>query len=128
MKFLIDNSLSPFLAEGLRLIGHDAVHVREYGLQQAEDDIIFDRAAADSRIVVSADTDFGTILAVRQESKPSVILFRRLSQRRPEAQLTLLLANLPHITNILNQGAVVVFEQTRLRWRPLPIHREEPSN
>jgi predicted nuclease of predicted toxin-antitoxin system len=35
------------------------------GLKHADDDVIFQRATAEHRIVVSADADFGTLLAVR---------------------------------------------------------------
>lgn len=50
MKFLVDNALSPVVAEDLRKAGHDVIHVRDYGLQDAEDALIFDRAAREERI------------------------------------------------------------------------------
>ncbi|NWG16256.1 MAG: DUF5615 family PIN-like protein [Chloroflexi bacterium] len=124
MKFLVDNALSPLVAEELRSAGHDAMHVRQYEMQSATDDQIFERAAEEDRIIISADTDFGRILTLRSAAKPSVILLRWPALRQPQAQARIILNNLPGVHDDLQQGCVVVIEQSRLRVRPLPIRPE----
>jgi predicted nuclease of predicted toxin-antitoxin system len=82
---------------------------------------MFDHAAHDARVVVSADTDFGTLLAIRKQTPPSVILFRHDSQHQPADQAALLKANLPQIVGALEAGSIVVVHPDRIRIRTLPL-------
>jgi predicted nuclease of predicted toxin-antitoxin system len=121
MRFLIDNALSPVVAESLRQADHDAVHVRDLELAAADDETIFDNADRDQRVIVSADTDFGTILAMRNTARLSVILFRGATPRNPIGQVNLLLANLDEMAPSIERGAVGVIEPRRIRLRSLPM-------
>jgi predicted nuclease of predicted toxin-antitoxin system len=121
MRFLVDNALSPTLAALLTGAGHDAVHVRALNLQHAQDTEIFEHAAADDRVVVSADTDFGALLATRSARKPSVIQFRGPGSRKADALARTLLSNLPQLSQALENGSIATVEPSRIRVRALPI-------
>ena len=121
MKFLIDNNLSPLLADMLTAAGHDAVHVRDLGMHAASDEAVLERARAEERVLISADTDFGGLLSRSGASNPSVILIRRLVGRRAAEQSQIILANLGQVAEDLRAGAVVVLHEELLRVRRLPI-------
>ncbi len=121
MRCLIDQNLSPLVAEGLVAKGHDAVHTAELGLATADDGVILQRAAADNRVIVSADTDFGDLLVLHGTRKPSIVLIRSSAKRRADQVLALLLVNLPAVETDLNEGAIVVLDSDRVRIRRLPI-------
>lgn len=118
-----DTDLEPEdIPEALRYAAEAVrVHVREYDLQSARDREIFDRPDPEDRIVVSADTDFGTLLATRRANAPSVLLFRHGTERRAQRQAESLLANVDAVAADLEAGSGVVIETGRIRVRSLPI-------
>ncbi len=80
-------------------------------------------ARQEDRVVVSADANFGALLAASGESGPSVVLLRSGDDLTPGQQTFLLTVNLPAVSQDLEQGAVVVLGRDRVRVRPLPIER-----
>lgn len=121
MKFLVDNALSFRVAEMLREAGYDTVHVRDYDMETAVDRDILERARLEKRVIISADTDFGTLLAQIKTSQPSFILLRWPGLRMAQDQTRVILANLPNMMDDLSTGAVAVIEPSRVRIRTLPI-------
>jgi hypothetical protein len=71
--------------------------------------------------VVSADSDFSTILASQEAERPSFILFRETNARVARDYLNLLLSALPVLEPELMAGCVAVFRNGRLRVRKLPF-------
>ena len=76
MKFLLDQNLSPRLKDALVERYPGTIHVRDVGLQSADDEIIWSYAAQHGLTIVSKDADF------RQRSfllghPPRVVWIRR---------------------------------------------------
>lgn len=122
MKVLIDESIQQGVAGLLVQEGHDALHVGAIGLGGASDDQVLAAAKRDGGILVTADTDFGDLLALSGESQPSVVLLRRPG-RRPEERAEAIRAAFETVGDRLESGALVVVEPHRIRIRDLPISR-----
>lgn len=80
MNLLVDACLSAAVSAVLRDAGHDAEHVADLNMLRSSDEEILARAKADGRIVLSADADFGALLAGSGASGPSVVLLRSSDQ------------------------------------------------
>jgi predicted nuclease of predicted toxin-antitoxin system len=127
VRLLVDANLSVAVAERLREAGHDSVHVRDLGLQTANDETILRAAAEDDRVIISEDTDFGALLARSRATTPSYVLLRTGEPLTPDQQATLLLSNLPRLESELQSGCIAVIGRGRVRVRPLPLRDEGPK-
>jgi predicted nuclease of predicted toxin-antitoxin system len=121
VRFLIDNALSPEVARALRDLGHDAIHVRDVGRQRSSDADIFDFAVRERGVIVSADSDFAQILALRRASAPSLVLLRDGIERAPSRQPPLIHRWTSIHERALDVGAVLTIQPGRCRVRRLPI-------
>ena len=73
MRFLVDENLPSGVAYGLRILGHDADAVLESGARGSSDEIIWNRAGSEMRVLITQDLDFP--LDARP-APPGVILLR----------------------------------------------------
>jgi predicted nuclease of predicted toxin-antitoxin system len=118
--FLADMGVSGTTVRRLRDEGHDAVHLRDEGLQRLPDDEVLAKAVRENRIVLTFDLDFGDLLATRTATLPSVVIFR-LRDARPATVSAKLRAVLADPNHGLEQGSIVIVEDGRYRVRRLPI-------
>jgi predicted nuclease of predicted toxin-antitoxin system len=58
VKFLVDAQLPPALTRWITDRGHPASHVYDFGFQDEDDGIIWDRARAEDAVIISKDEDF----------------------------------------------------------------------
>ena len=120
MKFLADMGLARSTVAFLRAQGHDAVHLRDQGLQRLEDDEIVEKTRKEGRVILTHDLDFGRIVAVSRASVPSVITFR-LDDMRPVQVNRYLTEVLAQFARQLEAGALVSVNERGIRARSLPI-------
>ncbi|MBA2316185.1 MAG: DUF5615 family PIN-like protein [Euzebyales bacterium] len=118
MRLLLDENVALRVRAALAAGGHDTLHVADLHLLGAPDDAVLAAAADERRTLITADTDFGTLLAVSQTATPSVLLLRRGS-RRAEQRAEQILFALDTAGPVLESGALVVVESGRLRIRRL---------
>jgi predicted nuclease of predicted toxin-antitoxin system len=98
-------------------IGHEAVHVFDLGLAGASDDVIFDHAFAERRIIITLDLGFGEI----GSGRPVGVVIVRSRKKIEIGEL------IDHVMQMIRRfapeledfdGKVLVLEPGRSRLRP----------
>jgi len=108
------------IVQWLKDKGHDAVHLREENLHRLPNGLIFEKAYSEKRILLTFDLDFGEIVALSGEKQVTVILFRLHNTRTPHV-IERIEKVLRDSAQALEEGAIVVVEETRHRIRRLPF-------
>jgi len=121
LRFLLDMGISYKVAQWLNSIGHDAIHLSEEGLHTLEDYLIVEEAANEGRIILTADMDFGHILAFTKSNVVSVIQFRLydLSPDNLKSKLNLAFDKFTEEMSI--DPVIITIQENKMRLKKLPI-------
>jgi len=124
MRFIADMGISPKVVDALCKDGHDAIHLWDEGLGQLPDSVILAKAREDGRILLTADLDFGQLMAGSSETLPSIVPFR-LPSMKPARVTERLRVVLADCGSDLASGLFVTVTESAVRIRHLPIGRED---
>lgn len=106
MKFLVDNQLPSALARFLVAQGHDAEHVLNLGMDEADDRDIWSYIVSQGHVLITKDEDF-LHLANRPGAFGSFV-WVRLGNCRKQTLLAAFERALPQILISLQEGQRVV--------------------
>lgn len=120
MKFLLDMGLARSTTFFLRAEGYDAVHLRHQELQRLQDHEIIHKAKIEDRVILTHDLDFGRLVSLSRQNKPSVITFR-LENMQPQFVNHYLTQALDRFPDALQQGALISITERAIRLRLLPM-------
>jgi predicted nuclease of predicted toxin-antitoxin system len=113
VRFLIDNSVSWRIARDLRPLDHDAVHIADLGLANADDGAVYEQAVREQRVLITQDSDFDPIHAAA--AARTGVLLLRLASGVPRLQSAIIMDNLPQITGVLENAGFVILEDAGIR-------------
>ena len=121
MKFVIDMNLTPQWVKFFNAHGYDAVHWSSVGRHDVEDHDIVEWAREHDRIGLTSDLDFGTILAISESRKPSVVQLRS-DVTLPTRVGSVVIEAIQQSEIDLLAGALLTVKAGRYRLRVLPFH------
>ena len=111
MRFLIDRCARRRIADRLRVLGHDVVEARERSPDPG-DDALLAWAAAERRVLVTMDKDFGELVYRRSAPHAGLIRLPHVPSAKRVALIEQVLAD---YSPGQIEGAVVTVRGTRVR-------------
>ncbi len=118
MRFLTNENFPLPSVRLLRQAGYDVASVTEDS-PGIEDIAVLTRAAAEQRIILTFDRDYGELIYRLKLASPTGIIYLRFRLRTPEEPAVILL-NLFQTEGLKFEGRFTVMERTQIRQRPLP--------
>jgi len=122
MKVLVDMNLSPDWARFLAEAGFEAVHWSNVGSKSATDSELMQWSAENDHVILTADLDFGAILAATHGIKPSVAQVRS-DLLSPGAVGRAVVRAIGQAHQELLDGALISVEAAHARLRILPLRK-----
>lgn len=116
LRFLIDEDVPRSTTRVLRDAGFDVLNVHEAGLQGKSDDLVFEFAQSENRLLITCDMGFSNILKF-PPSENQGILVVRVPDSEPIAVFNREVLNAVHEVseNLLHHLAIVEIGKVRLR-------------
>jgi predicted nuclease of predicted toxin-antitoxin system len=111
VRFLIDRCAGQLLSKWLREQGHDVLDARDLGPDPG-DRALLERAAAETRILVTIDTDFGELIYVSRIPHAGLV---RLPDVPADRRIALIAELLGRHRDALDARAVVTIRGDRVR-------------
>ena len=106
MRFLVDAQLPPALVDLLKLMGHEADHVINHGLESATDQAIWDFAVKRSAIIVTKDEDFRAMRLMK--GRGPAVIWLRIGNTTTPALLNTLSGAWTAIVSALARGEPII--------------------
>jgi predicted nuclease of predicted toxin-antitoxin system len=115
VKFKLDENIGRRGLELLKASGHDAMTVRDQGLEGVTDQRLFDVCTTEGRALLTLDRDFGQVLRFPPEKSAGIIVL----QIGPRATVQGILDRLRDFLEVLEThpvaGALWIVEPGRVR-------------
>lgn len=117
MRFLADQNVPLDVIEGLRDEGHDVTWAQA-DYPGADDEVLLEAAQREDRILLTFDTDFGTLAFHRGLPASSGIILFRLTPAAPAVVAETVVETIRSREDW--QGHFSVVDDTQIRMRSLP--------
>jgi hypothetical protein len=115
MKIKLDENIGRRGVELLKLAGHDEMTVRYQNLQGARDEVLFDVCAAEDRVLITLDHDFGQVLRFPPERGSGSVILEPGGRATPQSLLDRLRDFLALAAVQSPKGALWIVEPGRVR-------------
>lgn len=116
LKILADECVYKKTVLFLKSQGYDIISIKDLGLSGANDRVVLEEANKSNRILLTADQDFGNIIAYPPETHKGIIVLKTLKNEEESIHFNLLKV-LNEVEPALLAKSLIVVDSNKYRIR-----------